>query len=331
MISALATDTPARPAASEAVEEFLTHHAWHMAERHPLAVTLNTLSVRRYTRLRRLDGASAMLMDCADGSAPPFVRIDHILREMGLSAPEIYAQDLASGLLLVEDFGDDTYAKILAAGGDLWPTYRTAVDVLIHLHRNFRIESAPDLLRYDLPVLIEQVSLFTQVFAVSASACKEFEDAWRAVLPITQSLPQSLLLRDYSASNLVRRAGKTGLAACGLLDFQDAGIGPVIYDLLSLVERNRNPAPTHLAQAARDYYLNTFPHLDRAAFEASWAILSTQRRMRVLALFTLYMRQGRAELRDVLPGIKARMHNELRHPALSPVAQWVSQHEASFA
>ena len=65
----------------------------------------------------------------------PWIRVARHLNALGLSAPEVYQADEARGLLLIEDFGDDTFARLLAEGGDREGLYALAVDTLIALHR----------------------------------------------------------------------------------------------------------------------------------------------------------------------------------------------------
>ncbi len=99
-------------------------------------------------------------------------------------------------------------------------------------------------------------------------------------------MPDSLVLRDYHVDNLVLLAGRAGIAACGLLDFQDAVIGPVSYDLVSLLEDARRDVTPEIAAAMRGRYLAAFPALDPAAFAASFAVLGAQRNCKIVGIFT---------------------------------------------
>src|SRR5690348_18453121 len=113
------------------IAAFLAAHGWGGAERAALA---GDASFRRYHRLRR-GGETALLMDAPppQEDVRPFVAVDRILRELGFSAPQILAGDDAAGLLLIEDFGDDTFTRLLAKGEDEARLYELAVDVLIAL------------------------------------------------------------------------------------------------------------------------------------------------------------------------------------------------------
>jgi hypothetical protein len=78
-------------------------------------------------------------------------------------------------------------------------------------------------------------------------------------MPLAQAVPATLTLRDFHVDNLMWRAGQQDLARCGLLDFQDAVIGPVAYDLVSLLEDARRDVPEPLIDAMTERYLDAFP------------------------------------------------------------------------
>ena len=137
----------------------------------------------------------------------------------------------------------------------------------------------------------------------------------------------SLVLRDYHIDNLMLLDGRDGVAACGLLDFQDAVIGPVTYDLVSLLEDARRDVPEDLAAAMRERYLAGFPDLDRAAFDASYAVLGAQRNCKIVGIFTrLCLRDGKPLYLEHIPRVWRLIEQDLRHPALAPVASWLDRH-----
>src|ERR1700692_3652980 len=93
-------------------------------------------SFRRYYRL--VDGARrGVLMDAPPPmeDVRPYVAVAAMLRGLGLSAPQIHAEDAARGFLLIEDFGDDRYTRLLDRGADEAVLYALAIDTLIALHR----------------------------------------------------------------------------------------------------------------------------------------------------------------------------------------------------
>lgn len=313
------------------VAAFLAANGWGSARRFPLA---GDASFRRYARLRR-GGATTMLMDAAppQEDVRPYVAIAGALRDLGFSAPDILAADLAAGLLLLEDLGDDTYTRLLAKGDDETALYALAVDVLIALHRRFdpTPAAAPP---YDDGRLLAEAGLLVDWFlpAVTGeetpSAVREnYFDLWRGLFPVARAVPNTLVLRDYHVDNLMRIAGRGGVAACGLLDFQDAVIGPVTYDIVSLLEDARRDVAPALAAAMIARYLAASPALDRAAFEASYAVLGAQRNCKIVGIFTrLSRRDGKPQYLAHIPRVWRLIEQDLRHPALAPMRQWLDRH-----
>ena len=311
-----------------AVAAFLNRAGWAGAERRPLA---GDASFRRYERLA-LGPRTAMLMDAPPPreDVRPFVAVARHLLGLGYSAPRILAEDAEAGLLVIEDLGDATYARELARGADEAALYALAVDLLIALHRNpaaTRVAVPP----YDVSRLLDEAALLTDWYlpamrgrATPPATRAAYLDSWRAALAAARRVPDTLVLRDYHVDNLMVVAGREGLAACGLLDFQDAVIGPVSYDLVSLLEDARRDVPISLAHAMVERYLAAFPGLDRAAFAASYAVLGAQRGAKIIGIFTrLLARDGKAQYRAHIPRVWRLLEGGLAHPALAPLQAWL--------
>jgi hypothetical protein len=135
------------------------------------------------------------------------------------------------------------------------------------------------------------------------------------------------VLRDFHVDNLMRLPGRTGLAACGLLDFQDAVAGPAAYDLLSLLEDARRDVPEAIRAAMLARYREGMgERLDAAGwdnFRRGFAILAAQRHAKVIGIFTrLSRRDGKPIYLRHIPRVWRMLEDALRHPALAPVAAW---------
>jgi hypothetical protein len=305
---------------------FLESTGWGNAAREPLT---GDASARKYLRLRR-GGRTAILMDASrlPEILAPFVRIDTHLRQLGFSAPEILAQDEPNGLLLLEDFGDITFAQLLNAGTDPEKLFALATDVLIALHR--QPQAAPrDLRVYSPGKMLEDIALFLdwRTPGISGTGRAGFRKAWREVLPVAHAVPASLLLRDYHAANLMLLPDRDGIRQAGLLDFQDAYQGPVTYDLVSLLEDARRDVPEDLRKKMIARYLAQFPSLDRGAFETSLAILAALRHTRVLAIFEKLSREGKMDYKRLhSPRVERLLQTALRHPMLAGVKRWFDEY-----
>ena len=135
-----------------------------------------------------------------------------------------------------------------------------------------------------------------------------------------------MVYRDYFAENLMILS-RPGLAALGLLDFQDAVAGPITYDLASLLEDARRDLPHALVDSMRARYIAAFPALDAEAFAASWAAMAAHRHIKCLGLFVrLAKRDGKPAYLVHIPRLWRLLDRSLSHPALGPLAGWLDTH-----
>lgn len=300
---------------------------WQTAACEPLT---GDASARKYFRLRT-EKQTAILMDASQvpDSVPPFVQIAEHLRKLGFSTPQILARDTQNSLLLLEDFGDATFALLLEKSVEVERLYTLATDVLIALHQNPQAIPA-NLRAYHPEKMLEDIELFVQWRTpnVTAQEKEDFRAAWRAVLPLAHRVRESLLLRDYHVANLMLLPARQGVQQAGLLDFQDAYRGPVTYDLVSLLQDARRDVPEALQQKLLARYLAAFPALDRAAFEVSFAILAAQRHTRVLGIFERLARhEGKLDYRRLhSPRVEKLLQQALQHPVLVEVKTWMERH-----
>lgn len=307
--------------------QFLSRTAWTSAACQPLT---GDASVRKYLRLRQ-DNQTAILMDASaiPESVAPFIQIGLHLRQLGFSAPAIFAQDETQGLLLLEDFGDDTFARLLERSAEPGALFALATDVLICLHG--RGGAIPKGLRtYHPEKMLADLELFLEWCTphISDAGKAGFRAAWREVLPLAHQVPASLLLRDYHAANLMLLPGREGIQRAGILDFQDAYQGPVTYDLVSLLEDARRDIPEGVRQAMVTRYLTRFPALDLGAFHTSLAIVAALRHTRVLGIFErLSQLEGKHEYKKLhFARVRALQQSALNHPVLAEVRHWTEQH-----
>jgi aminoglycoside/choline kinase family phosphotransferase len=314
---------------------FLARAGWDGARLVPLA---GDASFRRYFRLLA-NGSRAILMDAPPERerVGPFVDIARHLARLGLSAPEIHAADLDAGFLLIEDFGDDTFSRLLRAGADETALYALAVDVLVRLHRlPPRDVCPPELEPYDGDRLVNEALLLPQWYlpAVRDRPLRQEEAAawvaaWRAVLGPVLDAPPTLVLRDFHVDNLMRLPGRHGPRACGLLDFQDAVAGHPAYDLMSLLEDARRDVAPEVGRRMRARYAAGVgaAACSGEAFERAFTILAAQRHAKVIGIFTrLWRRDGKPVYLPHIPRVWRLLGAALKHPALAPVARWVDTH-----
>lgn len=314
------------------IQGFLAKAGWGDVPRRPLA---GDASFRRYDRLAG-NGRRAVLMDAPPPheDVRPFLAVARLLRKLELSAPEILAENVEAGLLLLEDFGDRTYTRLLADGGDEAALYRLAVDVLIALHRRFEPALGAGIPPYDETRLLNEAALLVDWYLPAVSGRPtprdlraEYLAIWRALLPLANAVPATLVLRDYHVDNLMLLEGRSGLAACGLLDFQDAVIGSPAYDLVSLLEDARRDVSPDLASGLSEHYLAEFPALDRGVFTTAAAVFAAQRNCKILGIFTrLCVRDRKPQYLVHTPRLWRLVDRDVSHPALAPVRRWLDRH-----
>jgi aminoglycoside/choline kinase family phosphotransferase len=321
------TVVAAAPTRDEAIRAFLAAEGWADARRAPLA---GDASPRRYERLA-LGGRRAVLMDSAPGpevDPVPFLAVTAWLRAAGLSAPEVIAADPASGLILLEDLGDDLYARVLARDPSAeTPLYAAAVDLLAHLHQLPPPAGAGWPAPYDAATYLREARLVVDWYLPAATGrpvAPETAAAFDALIGgLTAGLPRSVaVLRDYHAENLIWLPERHGLARVGLLDYQDLLVGHPAYDLLSLLEdARRDTAPDLRAAMTARYVAAT--GADPEGFAAAAHLLAAQRNLKIIGIFArLRRRDGKPAYLRLIPRVWEHLQRDLAHPALVELRAW---------
>jgi aminoglycoside/choline kinase family phosphotransferase len=316
----------AKPIFNEKTRAFLDAAGWNTATSEPLS---GDASARKYFRLRK-GKQTAVLMDASQipETVAPFVRIAQHLQQLGFSAPAILEKNDKNGLLLLEDFGDDLFSRLLEKQTEPEKLFTLATDVLIALHKHPQAVPA-DLRAYHPEKMLEDIELFLEWHPISETGKTEFRTVWREILPMAHQVPTSLLLRDYHVANLMLLLPeRKGIRQAGLLDFQDAYQGPVTYDLVSLLEDARYDVPEKVKEKMLARYLAQLHKHDRNAFETSMAILAALRHTRVLAIFERLSRHEKKHDYKKLhsPRVERLLHKALRHPTLANVKRWMERH-----
>ncbi len=266
-------------------------------------------------------------------SVTPFVAIAGALRAGGFCAPEIYAADLDAGLLLIENLGSE---GVLDAGRRPIPErYAAAAELLAEMHAkkwSRRLEVAPGVAHevpfYDRGALAIETELLTDWYlphvagrAPDAAAREAYAAAWDATFDLIGDGETTLVLRDYHSPNLIWRAERAGHDRLGLIDFQDAVIGPAAYDVASLAMDARVDIPPALERAIVEAYCAARAAqggFDRAGFDRAYAVMAAQRNSKILGIFVrLKERDGKPGYMRHLPRIRDYLARALAHPALA--------------
>jgi len=294
-------------------------------------------SFRRYYRVQSA-GGSLIVMDAPPPmeDVRPFVRVARLLAAGGVHVPLVLAQDEAQGFLLLTDLGTTTYLRAIGeqpGRADGW--MRDALAALVTLQR---IDAAHAVPPYDAALLRRELDLFPQWFVqqhhghtLSAAQHAALDRIFQDIVANNLAQPRVLVHRDWHSRNLMLTAERNP----GVLDFQDAVIGPITYDLVSLLRDAYIawPEEQQLDWAIRYWERARAAALpvaaDFADFYRDLDWMGLQRALKVLGIFArLYHRDGKAQYLGDLPVVL--QHTRLvaaRYGAFKPLLQLLDQLE----
>jgi len=343
------------------VDNFLSHAGWQQAERSFLQ---GDASARRYEKLT-LNGTRAIFMDSPavpDGppvkdnktyseiahlaeTIEPFIAMANGLLQLELSAPEIYASDLKHGFILLEDLGTQVFGDMIARNEPMEEPYREAVEVLITLATQGLPKDLPSakgqtyhLPFFDLEAFKIEAGLLLDWFWPALKGNKPapeitqtFTHLWEQAYAKLGDLPTVCALRDYHSPNLLWLADRKGMSRVGLIDFQDAVLAPVGYDLVSLLQDARLDVSIEREQVLFEKFTTTMSTLDKQfnqeTFARAYAIWGAQRNTKILGIFArLAKRDNKPDYLRHIPRVSAYLERNLAHPALADLKAWFDEH-----
>ena len=346
----------ARVRRSMQIASFLAANDLATTERRPFAADA---SVRRYESVQSKDGP-LILMDAprlADGpslpdgrsynvvarraeTVAPFIAIGEMLRTKGFAAPAIIASDIDRGLVLLEDLGR---ASIVDGDGRPDPgRYSSTVRVLAAIHDTdwpdaFAVPGRePHVVPpFDRDLAMLEVSqtpawAFTRFVGRPASEDErlEFEAGWHEALDAIADAERSLVLRDVQSTNVIWRDHHRGVARVGLIDYQDALVGPAAYDVASLAQDARVMIPQEMGAELLEAYRSARTAPPDPLFDTAYAVMAAQRATKLLGLWVrLDERDGKPEYLRHMPRTIDYLSRNLAHPALARVRRWFEAHE----
>ena len=346
-------------------ERFITGAGWDSAaiESFP-----GDASSRCYFRLTRGDDV-AVLMDAPRGAETPaepegatfaereamgynalarlagpepaaFTCIANELVIRGFSAPKILAADLEAGFLLLEDFGQNVYAKAIAENPELEaPLYKAAVQCLAEIYRSSFLSqmsyksSIWRVRDYDETALLTETHLFLDWYAIDKGAKisdqgkAEWNDIWQTLFEALNAHAPGLALRDFHAENLFWLPERESVARVGLIDFQDGLFVHPAYDLVSFVEDARRDVSHDLVDPLISQFCDQAKLTDEAAFRRAYAVLGAQRNAKIMGIFVrLAERDGKPSYRDLIPRVHAHFVKNLRGSEFRALLDWFDRY-----
>ncbi|RRH77986.1 aminoglycoside phosphotransferase family protein [Falsigemmobacter faecalis] len=277
-------------------------------------------SPRSYDRLNH-QGKTLVLMDAPPERGEdvrPFVKMARHLRDLGLSAPEVLAADEENGFLVLEDLGDDLYARVLDQCADPAPLYRTALTALHILQKAPAPEGLPD---HSPEFMASAAGLAVSWYARAVTGAPQdpapLSKAMARAMAAHCTAAPVLVLRDCHAENLLWLPDRQGAARAGLLDFQMGSLGQPEYDVVSLLQDARRDVDPAFADAMiAEFAALRGADPDRTALAC--AVLGAQRNLRILGGFTrLSLHFGKPGYVRLIPRVWGHLQRCLARPELA--------------
>jgi len=281
-------------------------------------------SFRRYFRVHdRAANCSRIVMDAPPDKedCAPFIHITELLRGAGVNAPAIIAQDMELGFLLLDDLGNQPYLDLL---NDVTADalYTDAIEAII------KMQSISDgLPAYDQQRLQTEMDLFETWYLnrhldirLSTEQQRDLGGIFKLLIDNALQQPQVFVHRDYHSRNLMKTASNNP----GVIDYQDAVIGPISYDLVSLFKDCYIEWPRQRVEAwLKEYLDRTQNNFSYATFLRWFDFMGVQRHLKVLGIFArLNYRDGKSQyLHDLPLTLKYVSDTCLAYPELGPLLE----------
>ncbi len=319
---------------------------WVVAQLNRSDIRLDSLtgdaSFRRYFRVNFLVDQTGVAAEKSlivmDAPPPredcrPFLSISEMLADHGVRVPKVIASDVKQGFIILEDFGDVVLSQVLNAG-NADDIYKQAITQLIEL------QQTPPLERYPLPAyseikLVDEMCLFDEWFLRRFLKLIPSEEEQLLLMQSFDFLanqavrqPQVVVHRDYHCRNLMVLEGRQEL---GVIDFQDAVIGPITYDIVSLLRDAYVQWPAEQVQALLKVYWERqsasgrFGEISFSDIKKWFDWMGAQRHLKVLGIFArLNFRDGKDGYLKDLPLVLFYLLYETKYyNELSTFHQWL--------
>ena len=294
-------------------------------------------SFRRYFRAHT-EKTSFVIMDAPPKLEPldQFIKIDKALIKQGVHAPLILNQNIDEGFLMLEDLGDKTYLNELKQAGQ--SLYRDAIKSLVKIQLGTFEQNEFDIPIYNYKLFDQELNLFKDWYChkhLAISLSDDQKHIWntskRFLIEACLEQPMVWVHRDYHSRNLMRVDSNSP----AVIDFQDMVLGPISYDLASLLKDCYIEWPRETQRQWLEVYLehakDKMPHLDIGIEQLTrWVDLTgLQRHLKVLGIFSrLYYRDKKSTYLEDMPLVKKYIYEVVQlYPELSEFSSLLSEIE----
>ena len=242
-------------------------------------------SNRKYFIIKSQNIDRVLMYDNNPESLEKFIKISNLLSDK-VTVPKIFLKLKENNILIIENFGKKKFSNIVNKTNQN-SLYLLATDALIHVHKqrfNYNLDF------YDENKFTNESNLFFEWFLQEDSSLKEkskqdFNHEFKSFINYLKNMPKVFIHRDYHVDNLFFVENKDKHFSCGWIDYQDALIGPCVYDLVSLTQDARIDVDNKLERKIINYYLKSFGNIDPTEFEICYKVVAIQRHLKVLGIF----------------------------------------------
>jgi aminoglycoside/choline kinase family phosphotransferase len=305
-----------------------------------MAPASSDASFRRYFRVTWQDASTMIVMDAppTHEDVRPWLQVQQLFHGAGAAVPDVLAQDLERGFLLLSDLGTATYLERLreATPQQAHPYYLAALETLIDIQRASKTGVLPE---YDQALLKRELDLFPEWYVtrhlgvtLDDKQRDQLADVFGKILSVNLAEPTVYVHRDYHSRNLMLPVAGS---KPGVIDFQDAVYGPISYDLVSLlkdayVEWEEEQTLDWLVRYWEKARKAGIPiNADFAVFHRDYEWMGVQRHLKVLGIFArLYHRDGKDGYLKEMPLVAKYLRAAVtRYDELTPLRKLLDQLE----
>ena len=259
-----------------------------------------------------------------------FEKINKILSSINLSVSKIYDIDYENNLMLIEDFGNDIFSKILNPNNER-DLYQKSIELLSFIHNHSNLETY-HVEKYSFEILINESELFIEWYLekhlkliVSSSEKVEFRNILEKHFKSLSLEKNTLVLRDFHVDNLIYLENRNGIKQLGLIDYQDALLGSVAYDLASLVEDVRRPIKEELKYSLIEIYSKSI-FVDQNELQREIDFYSIQRNLKIIGIFSrLKYRDNKMNYFPMIEVAWSFINNHIKKSEYNDLNHWIDK------
>lgn len=279
-------------------------------------------SNRKYFNIKIKGKGFVLMYDDNPESLKKFIQISKVLSDT-VTIPKIYLNFKVNNILIIENFGHKKFSNIINCSNQNF-LYSLATDALIHVHKQ-KIEY--NLNFYDENKFTNESNLFFEWFLQKDDSLKDklkidFNNEFKAFIDLLENIPKVFIHRDYHVDNLFFIENRDKHFKCGWIDYQDALVGPCVYDLVSLTQDARIDVDAKIERKIINYYLKSFSNINPTEFEICYKIIAIQRHLKVLGIFKrLAVRDNKINYLVHIPRVINMLKKNLNNIEFRPISR----------